>query len=302
MKGFFLLARIVLLLASACLAGNAGAESLLYVTSIRTLYENDVAQIECNLYRVDASTGAATLLGPMRLGGTAPVAVISLAIHPATGVVYGITAGLAGNVPRSLVTVDPASGNVTRVGPLGQVASDLAFARDGALYAWLPQINRLARIDLGTGAAAPLADSGITGLMGGGFAIDNKGNGIIAATGAVGTIDTIDIQTGRGTTGPQLEGAPYISAITNLSFGPDGRLYGVNSNMGAPASTALVLIDPATGKVRELSKLPHDSHGLIFASEGMGGLGINAMHLAAMVVGAIVILVVIAVLVRRRRH
>jgi hypothetical protein len=76
----------------------------------------------------------------------------------------------------------------------------------------------------------------------------------------------VDIETGVGTTGVQLEGAPYLSAITNLTFSPEHVLYAVNSNMGSPANTALVTIDTETGKVRDLGRLPPDSHALIFTA------------------------------------
>ena len=239
-------------------------ETYLYATAIRMHYEEGEARIDCNLYRVDPATGSSALVGPVRVGGKQPVSIISLAIHPATGVMYGITAGLSGRLPRSLVSVDRTSGNVTIIGPLGEAASDLSFAHDGELYAWLPERSQLARVDLGTGRATPVGASGIAGVMGGGMAIDEHGEAYVAATGATGTLDKVDIRTGRGTPGPVLAGAPYISAITNLTYSPDGTLYGVNSNMGAPATTSLVSIDPKTGKVTEVSRLPNDAHALIF--------------------------------------
>jgi len=242
----------------------AAADTLLYATAIRVHYEEGSARVECNLYRVDPATGASTLLAPVRIEGRDPVGVISLAIHPQTGVVYGITAGLAGNRPRSLVSIEPGTGDVTVIGALGEAASDLSFSRDGTLYAWLSGRNQLATVHLGTGRATPLGESGITGIMGGGMSIDEQGLAYVAATGATGTLDTVDIHTGRGTPGPTLEGAPYLSAITNLTFAPDGILYGVNSNMGSPASTALVTIDVRSGKVQEIGRLPNDAHALIF--------------------------------------
>jgi hypothetical protein len=191
------------------------------------------------------------------------VAIVSLAIHPATGVLYGVTAGLS--IPRSLVSIDPESGNVSLIGSLGHVASDLSFARSGQLFAWLPDINRLGRVDLRSGTVTPMESSAIQGLMGGGLAIGPDDFAYVAATGASGTLDTVDLRTGVGTTGPPLTEAPYLSAITNLTFSPQGVLYAVNSNMGAPAHTALVTINTVTGRVKEIGPLPPDSHALIFA-------------------------------------
>jgi DNA-binding beta-propeller fold protein YncE len=42
------------------------------------------------LYRIDPTTGAATLVGPLRIGG-APIAVTGLAVDPTTNRLYGTT-------------------------------------------------------------------------------------------------------------------------------------------------------------------------------------------------------------------
>jgi len=278
----------------------AAAETLLYATAIKVHYEQGAVGLECNLYRVNPATGASTLLAPVRIEGRDPVAVISLAIHPATGVVYGITAGLTQDRPRSLVSIDPGTGNVSVIGPLGEIASDLSFSHEGTLYAWLPARNQLARVSVTTGRATPLGESGITGLMGGGMAIDERGVAYVAATGATGTLDTVDTETGQGTAGPPLDGAPYLSAITNLTFAPDGTLYAVNSNMGSPASTALVSIDVASGKVKEIGRLPNDAHALIFGPPSPGFAPSTLVLLAG--IGAIALLGVALWLMGRRRR
>lgn len=283
----------------AALAARA-AETQLYATAIRMHYEDGQARVECNLYRVDPATGASALVAPVRLGETQSVAIVSLAIHPATGTMYGVTAGLSARIPRSLVTIDPVTGDVKVIGALGEVASDLSFAHDGTLYAWLPERSRLARVDLGTGHATPLGDSGIAGVMGGGMAIDDHGTAYVAATSATGTLDTVDIHTGRGTPGPTLDGAPYISAITNLTFSPAGKLYGVNSNMGAPASTALVAIDIQTGKVTDIGKLANDAHALIFVPNATVPMSPGTLQALA-AVAVVLIVAAILVLSRRRR-
>lgn len=276
----------------------SAAETLLYATSIRVHIEEGGAGVECMLYRIDPATGAATMLAPVRIAGKQPISAISLAIHPVTGKVYGVTAGLT--MARSLVSIDPASGNVTLIGPLGEVVSDLAFSGDGTLYGWLPSRNRLATIDLESGRAAPLGESGIAGIMGGGMAIDDRGVAYVAATGATGTLDTVDIRTGHGTTGPVLQGAPYLSAITNLTFSPAGRLYGVNSNMGSPASTALVTIDPQTGRTTEVGSLPKDAHALIFAPYHAAPPTSMWIWIVAAIAGIVAVGVVGALALRRR--
>jgi hypothetical protein len=295
-----LVVAIPIVLVLGTVAPARAADTQLYATAIRMHYEDGQARIECNLYRVDPATGTSTLVAPVRIGGKESIAIVSLAIHPATGTMYGVTAGLSGRIPRSLVTIDPVTGDVKLIGPLGAVASDLSFARDGTLYAWLSERSQLARVDLGNGRASPVGDSGIAGVMGGGMAIDDHDKAYVAATSATGTLDTVDIHTGRGTPGPTLEGAPYISAITNLTFSPRGKLYGVNSNMGAPATTSLVEIDVATGKVREVGHLPNDAHALIFVPNASAPVSAGMLQAVA---AAVVVLAIAAIFffARRRR-
>src|SRR6185437_12476400 len=95
----------------------------------------------------------------------------------------------------------------------------------------------------------------------------SAGKAYLAATGAMGTLDTIDLQTGAGTRGPPLTGAIFPASIDNTTFSPSGVLYAVNSNGGAPSNAVLVTIDTATGAMRKVGALPADTRGLIFAPE-----------------------------------
>ncbi len=273
--------------------------AMLYATSIRRVFSGSATTIECNLYKVDAATGASELIAPVRLEGSTSVGVVSLAVSPSTGVLYGVTARQENRRP-SLVTIDPATGYASAVGILAHTVSDIGFDSDGRLYGWLPDENRLAEIDVGRAVLTPLAPSGIRGVMGGGMAIGAHHVAYVAATGAGGTLDTIDMATGAGKTGPQLDGAPYLSAITNLTISPDGKLYAVNSNMGSPASTALVTVDPASGRVHEVGRLPPDSHGLIFLPQDVSTSHVRPMYVAAAVV--VIAMPVGLLLMRRKRR
>ncbi len=261
-----MLARILLACFAAWLAAPpAAAETVLYAASNRAHFTSGATGIWCNLYRIDPGTGKFALLAPVRVNDQATVTIGTLAIHPTTDTVYAGSGARSPTAPNSLLTLDPRTGAAKVVGPIGHVVSDLAFTNDGRLYAWLPEENRLAKVDPATGTATLFPPSGITGEPGGGgFVIDDHDAGYLAATGAVGTLDRVDIKTGKVTPGPRLAGAPFPASISNLTFSPDDRMYAVNSNMGAPAATALVTIDPASGKVKEVGKLPNDSHALIF--------------------------------------
>ena len=260
----FLRAAAAILLGLACFAARADT---VYVATLREYGNEQSGGLGGALYKVEFPSGKATLIAPLRVGGTVPVGLTGLAIHPKTGLWYGITAGLSPNVPRSLVTIDPRTGNVTLVGGLGTEGADIRFDPKGKLYIWLNEPAQLGTVDLGTGAATPLGPSGYEQTLGGGLAIDRDGTIYVSATNAAGTLDRVDPHTGKVTVGPRLNGAPYITSIHSLAFSESGLLYGVNSTIGAPSKATLVRIDVTTGKVTEVAPLPNDTDPLAFVPE-----------------------------------
>ncbi len=256
--------RSLVLLAAAWLASSAAGGDY-------TNKEN--SGVGGALYSVDSNTGKSTLMAPLRVGGAIPIGLTGLAIHPRTGVFYGITAGLSAQIPRSLVTIDPKTGNTTLVGSLNHEGSDIRFDTKGQLYVWLNDPPGLGRIDLGTGAATPIGSSGYSESLGGGLAIDREGSFYVSATNAAGTLDRIDLSNGHVTVGPRIVGAPYLSSINSLAFSPSGVLHAVNSNLGAPAKSALVVIDPKSGEAKELGALPNDVDPLAFAPSSVAASG-----------------------------
>ena len=248
----------------ALIAPRAGAETL-YVATLRDYSNKETSGLGGALFSVDSNTGKSTLMAPLRIGGAIPIGLTGLAIHPRTGVFYGITAGLSPQIPRSLVTVDPKTGTTTLVGSLGHEGADIRFDSKGTLYVWLNDQPGLGTIDVGTGAATPVGSSGYSQSLGGGLAIDREGSFYVSATNAAGTLDRIDLATGHVTVGPRITGAPYLSSINSMAFSPSGVLHAVTSNLGAPAKSALIVIDPKTGQVKELGALPNDVDPLAFA-------------------------------------
>ena len=234
----------------------------LYAASVRSIAES--GGVGGSLYTVALATGSASFVAPMRLNGSQPLGVTGLAVHPVTGVFYGITSPLSRTNPLSLVTIDPATGNATMIGALKRVASDISFTRAGILYAWLPETSQLGIVNIENGSVTPIGPPGSGGPPAG-LAIDANGVGYITPKGAIGTLDTVDIATGVIKTGPQLSGAPFDSAINSMTFTPSGLLLAVNSNAGAPAATRLVTINVATGAVSNIGTLPDDTDGLAFA-------------------------------------
>lgn len=255
--------RLAALLVLALAACGAGAETT-YVATLRDRGPDTGAQ-GGGLYIVDLETRASRLVAPLRIGGAVPIGLTGLSVHPRTGVFYGITGGFSPNLPRSLVTIDPETGNATLVGNLGHDGADIRFDRKGTLYVWLNDTNQLGTIDVGTGLATPLEFQPYPQTLGGGIAVDNEGRVYIAANTSAGSLDVYDPASKRVTTGPNITGAPYVSSINSMAFSRDGGLYAVNSNLGTPAKAKLIRIDARTGKAEEVAPLPDDVDPVAFS-------------------------------------
>ena len=254
-----------IILAFLILSSVAQAAETLYATSLRA-QSGGTTRLAGNLYAIDPSDGTSQLIGAIKVDGT-PVGLISIAENPRTHMLYGLTAGISEVFPRSLVTLNLETATATMIAPLSTRASDMGFDDEGNLYIWAPDLDRLAKVDPASGVATPVGEDKLIDTAGGGLAIDGrKQRALVAVTGAAGTLDSVDLKTGVATRGAKLSGAPYTTAIDNLTFGPNGELYAVNSNGGAPSHAALIVIDPASGKVRNVGPLPDDVRGLIFAA------------------------------------
>jgi len=233
------------------------------------------------LYTVDPATAASTLVGPIAVGAT-QIGVTGLAIHPQTGVMYGVTTE---NPPR-LVTIDPTTGNAAAVGFLGSFpVPDITFAADGTLYGWqkgvgagivTPPANASGRtalanppgglvtIDLTTGAAS---------FVGTPSAVPQQGCGLTSLDGVLylslqlanGPLLTVNPVTGATAAGPTMNGPG--APIAALASSPSSVLYGATNN------GALLTIDPLTGAVTNIGSLPSGTDALVFTNSALGGPG-----------------------------
>jgi hypothetical protein len=238
----------------------------LYAASVRSGGVNADIPIAGNLYTINLATGTATLVGAIRLAGK-PIGITGMAVHPKSGVFYGITSEQSPHHARSLVTLDPATGAASLVGELGVAGSDIAFDQQGTLYMWLPASTQIGTVNTSTAAVAPLGKPGPGGSPAG-IAIDISGMIFVTAKGATGTLDNVDLVSGHLQIGPPLTGAPFASQINSMSFSPSGLLLAVNSNAGSPANTRLVTINTATGAVSTIGALPDDTDALAFTGRG----------------------------------
>jgi streptogramin lyase len=272
------------------LLSTAALAQPLYVASMRG-QAGVGATLLSGLYTVNLGTGTATFAAPLRIG-IRPVGITGLSVHPVTGVFFGITSTLSPNYPKYLVTVDPTTGDVSPIGELSLVGTDIVFNNEGRLFIWLPGTRQIGTVDINTGKVTPVGRPGPPDAMGG-LAMDPQGRMYITPGGATGALDTVDPATGEIHAGPQLTGAPYPGAITALTFTPSGLLLGVNSNVGSPAATKLVQINTATGVMTTIGVLPDDSDALTFgptkhdAIEMLRTLGGRTLALLALVAGLV---------------
>src|SRR5579864_1942698 len=98
--------------------GAAHAQQILYAATT----DDEIGAGK--LYIIDPTTAAATLVGPILVGGL-PVGVTGLAFNPLTGVLYGVTDDRSANFPDSLITINPATAAAALIGPLGQILTDI---------------------------------------------------------------------------------------------------------------------------------------------------------------------------------
>jgi hypothetical protein len=259
--------RVALLAIAAGFAAPLAAETL-YAVSVRTYSDPSYKGVEGNLYSVNPQTAAATLIAPVRLDGRDSIGLDGLAIHPKTREFFGITAPTSTLIPHSLVHLDPETGNARLIGDLGVAGSDLSFDPEGTLFIWLPETAQLGKVNLKTGAVAAIGAARPGVAAKGGLDIVSRSAAFIASSGANGTLDNINLQTGVVTRGVKLQGARFPDLINGLASTAKGALYAVNTNGGAPALADLVRIDVKSGQIATLGPLPNDTDALTFDPAG----------------------------------
>ena len=289
----------LLALATLLVCAAASGKETLYATSLRSQVGNR-AFLAGNLYVVDPTNVSARLVGPIKVDET-PIGVVALAAHPATGVVYGITAGLSSQIPRALVEIDLDNARATVVARLPMRGSDIGFDPQGQLFMWAPDQLQVVKIDIATAAVTPVGEA-LAGTAGGALVVSEDGReALLAVDGAQGRLLRIDLASGQAMEGPRLRGAPYEASIDNLTIAPSGVVYGVNSDGGTPSKAALVTVDLNTGNVARIGPLPDDVHGLIFAAERRSRLSLETIRGWALIaLGAIAAVIILYALFGKR--
>src|SRR4051794_8085104 len=225
-----------------------------------TLYASTSAGAPGELYIINQSTGAVVQdLGPLNDVNSVNYPITGLAFSPVNGVLYGST-GNKGTVDGELVTINPATGLVTLVGPFNAgptntggtpaTMADLAFDPTGNLYG-VSSIGgpNLYSINVATGQATLVGPNGVsTSSTGGGLAI--SGGGVFNGTPTSTRFGTYNPGTGAYTNIASPT-RPVGGAYAALSY-DGGTLYGLDLGPGPALTTHLVTINPATGAVSDI--------------------------------------------------
>src|SRR5262245_30982148 len=224
------------------------------------------------LYRIDPTNGASTLVGNLAVGGT-PIEVTRLAVDPTTNVLYGATSNASPNFPVSLVTIDKTSAAATLVGPMGLTNStaDLSFRSDGTLLGVTFFTNgtaQLVTVNKSTGAATPVSASTVPGVCGGGLSfvpLTSSAATLYASLNADnGSLTTLNPTTAAASGSVPLQGTAG-RPIAALTTDPAGTvLLGVRLDSlgqqacggGATQAAELLAINPSNGAVTKRGDLP----------------------------------------------
>jgi hypothetical protein len=214
--------------------------------------------VESVLYRINATTGAATSIGP-----TGFSRVSGMAFHPTSGVLYAVGFDDTTSV---LLTLDPATGGGTVVGPtnvgLNKQVSDISFRSDGTLYAYAEPGDQLGVINTSTGAF---------GLLGFTSQFDS-GNGIVFSPGNVlvhageTNVGTLNQTTGILTPGAALTFPATCAArsrISALDVQPESGTMFAAMNCGS-SSWRLGTLDTTTGVITDIGESVSRLDAIVF--------------------------------------
>jgi hypothetical protein len=223
------------------------------------IYAATAAGAAGQLVTLDSATGAVVqLIGPTNDAAGANYGITGMAFHPTTGVLYGSSANSDPLTAAKLVTIDPATGQVTLIGlfnagnPGTRAATmtDLAFDTAGNLYG-VGSVGgpQLFSINIATGQATQVGATSMTSTTGGGLAFGPDST--LYGTPTASTFGTYNTTTGTfsNIANPT---KPAGGGYGALDFDENGILYGLNVGSGTPPPSHLVTINPATGAVTDL--------------------------------------------------
>jgi hypothetical protein len=212
---------------------------------------------------------------------------LALAVSPlATGmahaaVLYG-TMGNGNDSDSSLVTIDTATGVVTRIGSVGYIVNGLAWdSRTSTLYASARRDQGLLKIDLNTGAGTLVGDgfhSADHGCVG--------GNSMLLASNSYGDLYSWCGALGDGLmTINKLTGTAHFVGSSGIDTREHGLAFDNNDNLYLYNRTGrYYTVDTDSGALSYLDELDYTGHHGDFNPDnnlfyGLSGVGINVLDL-----------------------
>jgi hypothetical protein len=223
-------------LVAASAARQAGAGGGQFGGS-QILYGATGANTSSNLYTVNASTGATTVVGAMGH------AITGLAVDPTSGVMYAVTTPQDGANPQTLLTVNRSTGATTIVASIGFTIADIAFTSSGALYGWSETDDGLMTINKTNGSASYVGAINL-GTAGDGEAFSSAGVLYDMSQGSSGPLWTVNTSTGATTTAATLDGSG--NTVNSATFSCDGSTLYANENL---TNGSLITVNTTTGHV-----------------------------------------------------
>ncbi len=223
------------------------------------------------LYSIDKGTGTAAMVGPIGVER-----VSGLAFNSA-GTLFGAGERMDGSSAGVLITIDPATGLGTEIGPLfGLVQSfmtDLTFRHsDGVLFGHTEAGETVITIDTATGAGTVLPNGHGNGCCGHALAFDFADNLLVGSE--IG-ISTVDQTTGIGGTITPFTFSPPLDSSSPpdaMDFDPaTGTLFAIAT---AGSQTLLTTIDPATGIVTNLAPTQLNMDAIAFVPDAAAQPGV----------------------------
>ena len=245
------------------LAMPAAAQTL-YAVSVRTYSDPGYHGVEGNLYTVDPETASTNLVTSLNVSGKTPVGLDGLAIHPRTGVFYGITAPTSAVIPR--IPRDPRSRHGQR-DARGRAEPDRLRhrlrSRRHALHVAArdaPARDREPRQRAGDDARRTHRARRRQGRI----RADRRRQGLRRGHRWRGNARHHRHEhRARSRSAPPSPARPSPISST-ASRTPKGLLYGINTSFGRSTQANLITIDPVTGKVANIGALPNDTDALTF--------------------------------------
>jgi hypothetical protein len=194
-----------------------------------------------------------------------------LRYDPANGILYGATLSDSPNDPNYLVKVNPLTGLVTPIGPLGAPLTDLALdPATNIFYGVSGTTQKFYQIDPSTGAATQIGSTGISFQNGGGLAANSAGTlyGVnLNPNNAPDSIFyTYSKSNGMAT---EIADTGLTNYVRALAFNSNDTLYGIEGGNGdvggsGKALRDLITINVQTGAVTDLGASVNNLDAIAF--------------------------------------